>query len=67
MSQLTADAGQRVSGERLGVEVAVDLRGHHCERGQVGADHAADHANSGIRGYLPRTMRLICLTLMWME
>ena len=23
--------------------------------------------NSGIRGYLPRTMCLICLTLMWME
>jgi hypothetical protein len=23
--------------------------------------------NSGVRGYLPRTMCLICLTLMWME
>jgi hypothetical protein len=23
--------------------------------------------NSGIRGYLPRTICLICLTLMWME
>jgi hypothetical protein len=23
--------------------------------------------NSGIRGYLPRTMCLVCLTLMWME
>jgi hypothetical protein len=23
--------------------------------------------NSGLRGYLPRTMCLICLTLMWME
>ena len=23
--------------------------------------------NSGARGYLPRTMCLICLTLMWME
>ena len=23
--------------------------------------------NSGIRGYLPRTMCLICLTLMWLE
>ena len=23
--------------------------------------------NSGIRGYLPRTICLICLTLMWLE
>ena len=23
--------------------------------------------NTGIRGYLPRTLCLICLTLMWME
>ena len=44
--------------------------GRDGEMGEIGLAMALAMTvitNSGIRGYLPRTMCLICLTLMWME
>ena len=50
----------------MDVALALDALRIALERSDMGLAMTII-TNSGIRGYLPRTICLICLTLMWME